>query len=226
MVRATVQFTVNLVLRSAAALTVMKRHVAILVFDEVEILDFAGPFEVFAVADELHAHSVFHTFTVALAPGSVRARNGLKIVPDFSLETCPPPNVLIVPGGFGTRALLAKPALLEWLRLKARDAEMVASVCTGALVLAKAGLLDGLAATTHHENVDDLRLLAPRTEVRPGVRFVDNGKVCCAAGISAGLDLSLHLVARLMGTTAAEKTAHYMEYERAPRLVREPASAQ
>src|SRR5436190_447489 len=126
----------------------MKKNVAILIFDEVEVLDFAGPFEVFAVTDELHNHNAFHTFTLALKPGTVRARNGLKIVPDFTLENCPPPQVIIIPGGAGTRPLLQMPALHEWLRVKSRHAEIVMSVCTGALILGRAGLLENLRATT------------------------------------------------------------------------------
>jgi transcriptional regulator GlxA family with amidase domain len=190
----------------------MKKNVAILIFDDVEVLDFAGPFEVFALTDELCHHEAFHTFTVAESPGSVRARHGLKVVPEFTLENCPPPQVLVIPGGSGSRALLKKPALLEWLRTKARGAEIVMSVCTGALVLAKAGLLDGLRITTHHTALDLLRELAPAATVDPTRRFHDNGKFVTAAGISAGLDASLHVVARLLGPAAAEATARQMEY--------------
>ena len=192
----------------------MKKNVGILVFDDVEILDFAGPFEVFALADELHNHEPFHVFTMAEAPATVRARNGLKIVPDFALEKAPPLQVMIIPGGMGTRPLLNRVLLMEWLRAKARTAEVVMSVCTGALLLGKAGLLDGLAATTHHEAIELLRQTAPCADVRPGQRFTDNGQVCTAAGISAGLDLSLHIVARMLGPDAAAKTAQHMEYER------------
>lgn len=190
----------------------MKRHVAILIFDDVEVLDFAGPFEVFAVTNELNGFEVFHTFTVAELPGSIRARNGLKVVPDFTLETAPAPHLLVVPGGAGTRPLLRKPAVLEWIRQRARKAEVVASVCTGSLVLAQAGLLHNLRATTHHENYAELAALAPNTDVIEGVRFTDNGQVLTAAGISAGLDLSLHVVARLQGAAVAQQTADYMEY--------------
>src|SRR5215218_5742529 len=109
----------------------MKRNVAILLFDDVEVLDFAGPFEVFAVANELHQSEAFHTFTLTLKPGTVRARNGLKILPDFTLENCPTPHVIVVPGGSGTRPLMHMPALHEWLRVKSRAAEVVMSVCTG-----------------------------------------------------------------------------------------------
>jgi transcriptional regulator GlxA family with amidase domain len=129
----------------------LKRNVAILLFDEIEVLDFAGPFEVFAVTDELRGYATFNVFTVAENIGTIRARNGLQVIPDYARENCPPPHVLIIPGGFGTRALLHKPALLEWVRQKARHAELVMSVCTGSLVLGQAGLLDGLRATTHHE---------------------------------------------------------------------------
>jgi transcriptional regulator GlxA family with amidase domain len=191
----------------------MKRNVAILLFDEVEVLDFAGPFEVFAVTDELRQHEALHTFTMSLKPGTVRARNGLKIVPDFTLENCPSPQIIVIPGGAGTRTLLHMPALHEWLRIKSRSAEVVMSVCTGALLLGRAGLLEGLRATTHHENFAELRLLAPNTEVVEAERFVDNGKILTAAGISAGIDCSLHVVARLFGGDAAVRTAQYMEYE-------------
>jgi transcriptional regulator GlxA family with amidase domain len=190
----------------------MKKNVAILIFDDVEVLDFTGPFEVFAKTDEICGYDTFHTFTFAESPGSVRARNGLKVVPDFTLENCPPPHVLVVPGGQGTRPLLNKPALLEWIRTKARTAELVMSVCTGALVLAKAGLLDRLRITTHHLALDLLRELAPAATVDPSQRFHDNGKIITAAGISAGLDSSLHVVARLLGPAAAEATARQMEY--------------
>jgi len=193
----------------------MKKNVAILIFDDVEVLDFAGPFEVFAVADELRGHAVLNVFTVAENVGTVRARNGLKIVPHFAREECPPPHVLVVPGGFGTRALLHKPALLEWVQLKAKHAELVMSVCTGALVLGKAGLLDGLRATTHHNSFELLRSVAPRTEVLENERFVDNGRIVTAAGISAGIDASLHVVGRLLGSETADETARHMEYRRA-----------
>ena len=192
----------------------MKKNVAILVFPDVEVLDFAGPFEVFAVTDELRGYDTFHTFTVAVSPGTVRARNGLKLVPDFTPENCPPPHVLIVPGGFGTRALLQQPALLEWLRIRARDAELVMSVCSGALVLAKLGLLDGLRATTHHELLGLLAELAPAATVDASRRFHDNGRILTAGGISAGIDCSLHVVGRLLGEAAVAATAAYMEYRR------------
>lgn len=190
----------------------MKRHVGILLFNDVEVLDFAGPFEVFAVTDELRGYDTFNVFTVGDTPASIRARNGLVVVPDHVLESAPAPHVLVVPGGAGTRLLLQKPHVLDWLRARAERAELVMSVCTGALVLGHIGLLDGLRATTHHENFADLRALAPRARVDEAARFTDNGRVLTAAGISAGIDCSLHVVARLLGAPAAEATAAYMEY--------------
>lgn len=190
----------------------MRRNTAILVFDDVEVLDFAGPFEVFAVTDELSNQSLFNVYTVAENAGTVRARNGLKVVPDYTVETAPVPDLFIVPGGIGTRALLKKPALLEWIRLQAKRAEIIASVCTGSLVLAEAGLLDSLDVTTHYQRFDLLRELAPSARVHENRRFLDNGKILTSAGIAAGIDMSLHLVTRLHGPAVAGQTARYMEY--------------
>ncbi len=190
----------------------MKRNVAILLFDDIEVLDFAGPFEVFAVTDELSGYQLFNVHTVAPSPGTLRARNGLKVLPDHTLESAPSPDLLIVPGGNGSKALLNQPAVLDWISRKATKAELVASVCTGARLLAKTGLLDGLRATTHHECFAELRALAPKATFLEDVRFTDNGRILTAAGISAGIDLSLHIVARLHGVETAQKTAAYMEY--------------
>jgi transcriptional regulator GlxA family with amidase domain len=192
----------------------MRKNVAILVFDDVEVLDFAGPYEVFAVTDELLAHSAFNVFTVAPIPGTVRARNGLKLIPDHAIESCPPPHILVVPGGAGARILLRNPVIIEWIQVRSRSAEIVMSVCTGALLLAKAGLLDGLRVTTHHDLIGTLREMAPRAIVDPGKRFHDNGAVLTSAGISAGIDCALHVVGRLLGDAALAATASYMEYER------------
>ena len=190
----------------------MRRIVAILLFDEIEVLDFAGPFEVFAVTDELSDHKLFRVVTVAQEKRPIRARNGLSVNPDHVVADCPPPDILIVPGGFGTRALLKNSAVLDWIKSVNATAEIVASVCTGSIVLGRAGLLDGLQATTHHECFDLLREHAPRTTVVETDRYVDNGRILTAAGISAGIDLSLHLVTRLHGAAVAQKTARYMEY--------------
>jgi transcriptional regulator GlxA family with amidase domain len=190
----------------------VRRNTAILIFDNVEALDFTGPFEVFSVADELTEKNLFKVFTVAETPGTIRTNNGLKIVPEHTFESAPAPDILIVPGGFGVRALLNKPSVLEWIRIRAKRAEIIASVCTGALVLAKVGLLDGQPATTHYLRHDALRELAPTAIIHEDKRFLDNGHIATSAGISAGIDLSLHLVARLQGVDTAEETARHMEY--------------
>ncbi len=190
----------------------MRRNIAILVFDDVEVLDFAGPFEVFAVADELRGHADFNVFTVAPGPGPVRARNGLCVVPDHTTTSCPPVQVLVVPGGFGTRALIRDLVTVEWIQRTAKSAEVTLSVCTGALLLAKAGLLDGLRVTTHHDLLALLGEMAPTAVVDPAARFRDNGRIVTSAGISAGIDASLHLVGRILGEGAASAVATYMEY--------------
>lgn len=192
----------------------MKRNVALLLFEDVEVLDFAGPFEVFAVTDELRGHQTFRVYTVAEIADPIRAKNGLTVIPDFTLANAPKPDVLIVPGGHGTRALVDRADVLAWIQQESATAEVVMSVCSGALVLAKIGLLEGLAATTHHEVVNLLIEMAPGANVQARERFTDNGKICTSAGISAGIDLSLHIVSRLLGKEAADTTARYMEYER------------
>lgn len=197
---------------AAGSVPTVRRTVAILLFDDVEVLDFAGPFEVFAVTDELGGGTRFNVITIGVVPGAIRARNGLKVVPDHTPESCPRVDILIVPGGAGTRALLRQPALIEWIHRRATTAEITLSVCTGALVLGRAGLLDGLRATTHHQNLGHLRAIAPAALVDSSQRFHDNGRIVTAAGISAGIDASLHLVARLLGDDVATATAIYMEY--------------
>ena len=189
------------------------RNVAILLFDEVEVLDFAGPFEVFSVTGRREGRSPFNVYTVAERSGPVLARNELSINPRYTLASCPPPDIVVLPGGFGTRREMNNAVVIDWIQQVAPAAELVLSVCTGALLLARAGLLDGLAATTHHGALDLLREAGPNTEVRPDARVVDNGRVILSAGISAGIDMSLHVVSRLLGQAQAEETAAYMEYD-------------
>ncbi|HET6329051.1 MAG TPA: DJ-1/PfpI family protein [Planctomycetaceae bacterium] len=188
------------------------RNVAILIFPEVEVLDFCGPFEAFSVTSEVSAPGAFNVFTVAEQPGPVHTRNGLSVNPHYRLDDAPQPHVLLIPGGLGTRPLLNNQPLLEWIRTKSKSAELTLSVCTGSLVLAKAGLLDGLGTTTHWGAIDLLRELAPKSTVYTDRRFVDNGHVICSAGIAAGIDMSLHVIERLLGPDATLKTARYMEY--------------
>ena len=190
-----------------------QRSVAILIFDDVEVLDFAGPFEVFGVTRLEDGSAPFNVFTVAETSAPVSARNGLSVNPAYSLDTCPSIDILLVPGGRGTRPLVHNARIIAWIQQQAAPAELVLSVCTGALLLGKAGLLDGLAATTYHTAFDELRAVAPNTEQRPGERWVDNGKVVTSAGVSAGIDMALHIVGRLLGPVQADNTARYMEYE-------------
>jgi transcriptional regulator GlxA family with amidase domain len=185
------------------------RNVAILVWDDAELLDFAGPGEVFAAAGDFRA---FRVYTVAERPAPVLSQGFVTVVPRYTIADCPRPDVVVLPGG-GTDAPAASPAFQAWLRDVARTAEVVLSVCTGALVLARAGLLDGLEATTWHGAIDRLRDAAPRTRVRSGCRFVDNGRVVTSAGVSAGIDAALHVVERLGGPAMARDTARYMEYD-------------
>jgi transcriptional regulator GlxA family with amidase domain len=193
------------------------KNVAILLFDEVEVLDFAGPFEIFSVTglrggDE----KPFNVYTVAEKPGTISARNNLIVQPHYTIENCPPPDLFVIPGGYGSRAAMRNPAILDWVKRQHGQTELTLSVCTGALVLATAGLLDGLQSTTHYGSYDLLTELAPQTTVIRGVRYVDNGKVITSAGVQAGMDMALHIVARLLGDDAARETAHYIEYEWQP----------
>lgn len=197
--------------------------IAILAFDDVEALDLAGPYEVFTTAARMAARheaagwagrSIAEGWQVAcvarnLAP--VRARAGLKVVPtrDFSDET--PVDLLIVPGGVVDAAARC-PDTLEWVRHASAQASLTASVCTGVFVLAAAGVVNTHRVTTHWEDLDDLRRQWPSLDVVDGVRWVEDGRVFSSAGISAGIDLSLHLVARLTCPELAERTARQMDY--------------
>lgn len=191
----------------------MTRHAAILLFDEVEVLDFAGPFEVFSVCGRRSQLEPFLVTTVSERGQSIRARNGLTVTPTHSFASCPPIDILLVPGGFGTRREMRNPVVLEWAAKHGRSCELLLSVCTGALVLGSAGLLDGLAATTHHMAFPELRAAAPHTAILEEARIVDNGRVILSSGVSAGIDMALHVVARLHGDDLARETARYMEYE-------------
>lgn len=189
------------------------RNVAIFIFDEVEVLDFAGPFEVFSVAGHPRGLHAFNVYTVGEKPGVVNARNQLSVTPRFSFGDCPPPAILVIPGGYGTRPLLENKPVLDWIETCAGEAELVLSVCSGSLLLAKLGLLDGLGATSHQSALDELRALSPSTRIESGLRFVDNGKVVTSAGVAAGIDMSFHVVRRLCGDEIALETARYMEYD-------------
>ncbi len=192
---------------------IQTRNVAILIFDDVEILDFCGPYEVFGVTGGRKDSQPFNVYTVAEQLRPIIARNQLSINPQYTIADCPPPDILLLPGGYGTRREMYNQVLIDWIAKYSLYSELLLSVCTGALLLAKAGLLENLAATTHHLAIDLLKEVAPNTEIRAGDRFVDNGKIILSAGISAGIDMSLYVVAKLLGKEEAIETAEYMEYD-------------
>lgn len=194
----------------------MTRRVAIYVFPDVEVLDFAGPFEVFTTASRVHMRrhpgtpAPFEVCTVARSTDPVRARAGLRVLPDHPLTSCPPPDILLVPGGV-VDAELREPGFIRWIAESAQASEVVASVCTGAFILAKAGLLAGRRATTHWEDLADLQAAFPEVQVVAGKRWIDEGRVVTSAGIAAGIDMSLHLVERVAGQDLAKATARQMD---------------
>jgi len=193
-----------------------RRKIGIVIFDEAEVLDFCGPFEVFSVTGGREGLQPFEAFTVAEEPRPITARGGLSVYPSYSFESCPPPDILLVPGGFGTRREMKNARMLEWLKEQSSNTELILSVCSGALLLGRAGLLDGLTATTHYAALDELRSLSPSISIDSSQRFIDNGHVITSAGISAGIDMSLYVVARLLGNEQAMETARYMEYQWRP----------
>lgn len=198
----------------------VRLNVGVLIFDDVEVLDFAGPYEVFSrtrlepgVASRRADDSApFRVFTVAKSTEPVAATGGLTLVPDFSFRDAPPVELLVVPGGFGTRRLLDDPVTLDWVRHVASVAQHVTSVCTGALLLAKSGLLDGKRATTHWGALDLLASF-PGVEVARDRRVVDDG-IVTSAGVASGMDMAFYMVERLFGAEVADETAHYIEFRR------------
>jgi transcriptional regulator GlxA family with amidase domain len=201
----------------------MKRHaVGILLFDDIEVLDFAGPFEVFsrtrlvpgADSRRTDDSAPFDTFTVARTRDVVTAIGGLRVVPDYAWTHAPLIDILVVPGGFGTRALMQDAPTIDWIREVAASASKVTSVCTGALLLAKAGLLNGRRATTHWAGLDLLASIDPTIQVERGLRVVSD-VVVTSAGVSAGIDMAFSIVETLCGRAVADETAHYIEYPRA-----------
>ncbi len=203
-----------------------KRNVGILIFDGVEVLDFAGPYEVFSrtrlepgVASRRSDETApFQVFTVARSVDTVTATGGLRVIPDHSFDNAPRIDVLVVPGGFGTRRLLDDAQTLLWIERSAKAAVEVTSVCTGSLLLAKAGLLRGRRATTHWGALDLLHELDPSIAVERDARVVFDG-VISSAGVASGIDMALDLVARLHGEAVADETSRYIEYPRHGRAV-------
>ena len=194
-----------------------RKKIGIIIFDEVEVLDFCGPFEVFSVTrlDEERRRdepSPFEVMLVAEFNRTVAATGGMKVVPDFTFQNCPALDILVVPGGWGTRREMKNNAMLSFVVSRAAQVETLASVCTGSLILGNAGLLDGLRATTHWRSLDLMRELFPKVTVDSESHVVDQGRIVTSAGISAGIDMALHVVARYCGETVARSTSKHMEY--------------
>jgi transcriptional regulator GlxA family with amidase domain len=194
-----------------------RRTVGILIFDDVEVLDFCGPFEVFSLArqDEDRRReepSPYEVVLIAEKGEVVVATGGLKVVPDHTPEDCPPLDVLVVPGGRGTRREMTNETLLAWIAERGRSVTTLASVCTGSLLLGRAGLLDGKRATTHWRVLEEMRAWFPAVTVIDDQHVVEDGNVITSAGISAGIDMALRVVAHQHGEAVARATARYMEY--------------
>lgn len=200
----------------------MTYRVAIFIFNEVEVLDFAGPFEVFSVAGlRTSTTPPFEVFTVAQFD-IINARNHLTIKPTYTFEKAPKADIIIIPGGggyyadgtpFGSRREMNNPIVLKWIQEQSANAQLTLSVCTGSLLLAKAGLLEGKEATTHFLAIDSLKKISDNITVKEKTRFVDNGNIITSEGVSAGIDMSLHVVSKLLGKETADETARYMQYD-------------
>jgi len=186
-------------------------NIGIYIYDDAEVLDFSGPFEVFSTAKRL-ANNDWHVSLIAESNAPVMARGGFSVNPHYSFADHPQVDLLIVVGGVHSHEL-EKPNVINWIRETAASATKVASVCTGAFLLAKAGLLDGLTVTTHWEDQSDLADMFPALTVISNKRWLSQGKLTTSGGISAGIDMSLALVAELISPAHAELTAKQMEYQ-------------
>jgi transcriptional regulator GlxA family with amidase domain len=188
------------------------KNTAILIFDDVEVLDFTGPYEVFNAANEVSGEKLFNVFTIANKTELITARNGLKIIPDFSLINSPPPDILIIPGGSGRRIEMNNELLLNWIKEKYNKLEFLLSVCTGVFIIANTGLLNGLKASTHHSSFEEFEKSFPEIELVKDKKYTDNGKIITAAGVSSGINMSLHVINKLHGEKIMQKTADYIEF--------------
>jgi transcriptional regulator GlxA family with amidase domain len=194
-----------------------RKRVGILIFPGVEVLDFCGPYEVFSATrmnEELRREepSPFEVVIVAEHEDVVVATGGLRVIPDYTLANCPSLDILVVPGGYGTREEMSNEALLAWIAERGRQVETLTSVCTGSLLLGQAGLLEGQRATTHWRSLKWMRESFPTVTVEDRLHVVEDGRVVTSAGISAGIDMALRVVARYYGEAVARATARHMEY--------------
>lgn len=194
------------------------KNVAIVVYDGVEILDFAGPTEVFAAASSRGGNGqerAFNVYLVSKTRKPIVSQGFVDVTPDYGIADAPKPDIIVLPGG-GTDAVIRDAEWLQWVRTSATNADHVLTVCTGAFIAGQLGMLDDHDVTTWYAAVPELAKQFPNARVQPGRRFIDNGKVITTAGVSAGIDGALHLVARTLGRYVADRTAQYMEYAWAP----------
>jgi transcriptional regulator GlxA family with amidase domain len=191
-----------------------RKRVVILLFDDVEVLDFCGPYEVFTATRLSEPRrredpSPFQVYLVAQVKHVIRASGGL---PDHGFQDCPSPDILVVPGGWGTRKEIDNEVLIDWIAAMSDRVETLTSVCTGSMLLGRTGLLDGRHATTHWRSLDWMRESFPNTVVEDQLHVVEDGDLVTSAGISAGIDMALRVVARYHGEQVARATARHMEY--------------
>lgn len=194
-----------------------RKRVGIVLFENIEVLDFCGPFEVFSVTrlnEERRREdpSPFEVLLVAEKNDPVITTGGMKVIPHYTFENCPKLDILVVPGGWGIRKELKNHKMLNWLRIRASEVETLTSVCTGSMLLGFAGLLDGHHATTHWRSLDWMRESFPSVTVEYDKHVVEDGRIFTSAGISAGIDMALKVVARYYGEAIARATAKHMEY--------------
>lgn len=190
-----------------------KKNVGIFIFDDAEVLDFAGPFEVFSVTAQLNDHKPFNVFTIAKTKENISAVNGLKVLPDYSIKDHPPIDLLIVAGGQGTRIIMKDAQILAWIRRIYEESELTLSICSASRIFGALGELDGKNYSTHQDVYDHMSEIAPKANPQKDNRYTrTSDKLFTSGGISAGIDLSFHVVANLLGKNTARKTAQYMEY--------------
>ena len=192
-------------------------NVGIFIYDDIEVLDLGGPFEVFSVAARIKprlepgSQKPFNVFTIGETAAPIHARGNFIVTPTFSFTDHPPIDLLLLPGGI-VSAELKKEKVIHWITTTSAKAKITASVCTGSFLLSKAELLDGKHATTHWADIDDMKSMFPNVTVEKDVRWVDQGHIITSAGISAGIDMALHLVSRLDSESLALATAKQMDY--------------
>lgn len=194
-----------------------QKRVGIVLFEDIEVLDFCGPFEVLSAVrlneeQRREQPSPFDVWLVAENPEPVTTTGNMKVIPHYTFENCPPLDILVVPGGWGTRTEMNNPIMLDWLRARAAEVETLTSVCTGSMLLGFAGLLNGRHATTHWRSLDWMRDAFPEVTVEFEKHVVEDGPVVTSAGISAGIDMALRVVVRYFGENIARATARHMEY--------------